>query len=431
MAENTPEFSIEALEEFKKLIQNISKILIEQGIDQVKEPVKEIVPYLSTSFRDALPAEALKEVFELVDPFIDTVTTVLSPITDAGFDLIFQPLDVDEDNPYAAMESIQKALLRVVIVLGIVAFIPELVHPLKELGLGRITPAIVEIGGFNTIASSISSILVERTANAPLRYALNRKLTPYIPGQQDLIRFTVREDLGYEWLSPFLARLGYNEEWAKHYWDSHWELVGISSLYQMFHRGIINEQILTTMLVRHDFNRTDEIEGVGTVNWPEKLRDLSYNLIPRVDLRYAWEAGLIDDDELFRRMKLLGYSDEDAQIETIIQKQRTLTAEINEERREVLKDYREGLLSVRVTRERLQTFGDTDESIGFRLRAAEYFRERDHKQDLIKEVISALNKGNITPDETKTRLIEYGIQEWRINNILELVKLEQDLQPEE
>ena len=185
------------------------------------------------------------------------------------------------------------------------------------------------------------------------------------------------------------------------------------------------------MLIRHDFDESDEIEPGKFINWPQKLMDLSYTLIPRVDLRYAWEAGLLTDAEMLERMEKVGYSPEDAAIETAIQKRRTLTSEIGDVRRETLKDFREGMISEDALRANLKALGDTDEAIQFRLDASTYFLERDHKLSMINEIIRALGRGDIEESEANNRLVDMQIQKWRIDQILELAKLKRELKPEE
>lgn len=419
MAEPEPEFSIEALEEIKKLIKNASNIVIEQGISQVKEPLKEIVPYLSGTFRDAIPAEALKELFELVDVFMDVITDVLSPVTDVGFNLVFQPLDVDEENPYAAAEAIQKALIRVVTMLGIIAMLPELAHPLKELGLGRITPAIVEIGGFNTIASSISSVLVERTAIAPLRYALNRKLTPYIPGQQDLIQFTVKEDLGYEWLRPYLSKHGFSDEWAAHYWDSHWRLPAINNLYDMYYKGLISEQVLLRMLVRHDYNPADKIPGTDEViDWPQKFLENSYTPLPRVDLRFAYESDIIDRQGVHDRMKALGYSPENTLIETEVQIRRSLENERDDVRRQYQTDFQQGWLTEDDLTAILVELDYNPDKINYYIAKSKITRAREFRNDQQYALSLAFRQNKISEDEFRLNLTDLGMVPEAIDNVI-------------
>ena len=199
----------------------------------------------------------------------------------------------------------------------------------------------------------------------------------------------------------------------------------------MRHRGLIEDRHLNKMLERHDYNAQDEIFPGEFIDWQAKLADLSHILIPRVDLRYAWEAGLINDDEFEERMKRLGFSESDALIEAEIQKRRTLTEEINAVRRENINDYKEGIETESGFLAKLSVLGDTELAKAYRLEAAKYFQARDHKKAMINEIEKALGRGNITEEDADTELVNLGVEEWRRGQIKEFAALKLRLKPEE
>lgn len=419
------------VEELKKLIDNLVRMGTEITVDQMLKPAKDALKYFTVIMQEVVNEENINEVMKLKDTIMEIFTPIITPIVNQVLGIAKKPMGSSDDSVMEEVGEVILTLVMVGLVITVVALLPELAHPLKNIGLGRISPIIVQMGGFDRISANIMNILVERTMGARLRYATNSIFTPYIPNQQDLVRFTVREVLTPSELESYMKKLGFSPEWSQNYWQAHWELVGISSLYKMYHRGIIEERHLRKMLERHDYDSQDTIFEGETIDWQEKLVDLSHVLVPRVDLRYAWEAGLIDDDEFLARMKQLGYSESDAIIEAEIQKRRTLTEEINAVRREYINDYKEGIVTKNGFLENLSSLGDTERAKVYRAEAAEYFHLRDHKKAMINEIEKALGRGNIIEKKAQDELIALGVEEWRRAQIVELAALKLRLKPEE
>jgi len=422
---------VDVIGEIKRLIENLLELGINITTEQLGPIIGQAFDIFMSTLQGILSPDLLKPIFELQEMFMEILTPILTPIVNQVLGIAKKPMGSSDESVMEEVTEVIMTLVMVGAVITIVAVLPELAHPLKQMGLGRIAPIIVQMGGFDRISASIMNILVERTMGARLRYATNSLFMPYIPNQQDLVRFTVREVLSPSELEMYMKKLGFSPEWAANYWKAHWELVGISSLYKMYHRGIIEERHLRKMLERHDYDAQDKIFETEVINWQEKLVDLSHILIPRVDLRYAWEAGLIDDTEFEIRIKQLGYSKEDAIIETAVQMRRTLSEEINAVRREYINDYKEGIVTKNSFLENLSSLGDTKTAKDYRAEAAEYFHLRDHKKAMINEIEKALGRGNITENLAQDELVALGVEEWRRAQIVELAALKLRLKPEE
>ena len=421
---------IDIVKEIQKLVENLTKLGVEITVDNLTAPLKQAFDTFVVLMREVVNEENIQKVMELQDTIIELLTPIITPIVNQVLGIAKKPMGSSDESVMEEVNEVIMTLVMVGLVITVVALLPELAHPLKRIGLGRISPIIVQMGGFDRISANIMNILVERTMGARLRYATNSIFMPYIPNQQDLVRFTVREVLTPSELELYMKKLGFSPEWSQNYWAAHWELVSVSSLYKMYHRDIIEERHLRKMLERHDYDSQDPIFEGETINWQENLVALSHILIPRVDLRYAWEAGLINDEDFGKRMKQLGYSEQDAIIETEIQMRRTLTEEINAVRREYINDYKEGIITRSGFLDNLTTLGDTQRAKDYRAEAAEYFQERDHKKAMINEIEKALGRGNITEKSAQDELVALGVEEWRRAQIVELAALKLRLQPE-
>ena len=145
---------------------------------------------------------------------------------------------------------------------------------------------------------------------------LQRELYEEIPGSGDLVRMGVREVFTPEIAERFgqfedfppafgewMAKQGYTDFWAKAFWGAHWDLPSVTQGFQMFHRGVIPPEELELLLRALDV----------MPYWREKLTDIAYRVITRVDVRRMYAEGVFDRDQVLRVYKDLGYKPEDAE----------------------------------------------------------------------------------------------------------------------
>lgn len=185
-------------------------------------------------------------------------------------------------------------------------------------------------------------------------------LTENLPPLQDLIHMLVRDAFnneasskyGYDEdfppeINEFFAKQGYKPDWAKRYWRSHWQLPSPNQAYEMLHRGLIDQSDLETLLRISDYPKF----------WRDKLRDISFNLYTRVDVRRLLQAGMLSESEAFSAYKEMGYNDDKARkltdfaIAGISQDERDLT------KTDVLNLYEEGLIDRGETESNLVKMG--------------------------------------------------------------------------
>ena len=135
------------------------------------------------------------------------------------------------------------------------------------------------------------------------------------PGINDLIQFAVKEVYSPETYNKFgqylefpkdfaeqSKLLGLDEQFAKQYWAAHWDLPSPTMGYDMLHRGIINQEDLKALLKALDVMPF----------WRDKLIQLSYNIVARVDTRRLYAYGIWDKNKVYQNYLHEGYSPEDA-----------------------------------------------------------------------------------------------------------------------
>lgn len=137
----------------------------------------------------------------------------------------------------------------------------------------------------------------------------------FIPPVSDLISMAVKEVFSPDIANKFgqfedyptafdeYAKLqGIDTQWAKRYWAAHWNLPSPQMGFEMFQRGIIQEQDLILLLKSLDI----------MPYWREKLIQLNYNPLTRVDVRRMYGEGVLNESEVNRAYLDIGYSAENA-----------------------------------------------------------------------------------------------------------------------
>lgn len=156
---------------------------------------------------------------------------------------------------------------------------------------------------------------MEHKGYQPSDISLLQRLAYPIPPVPDLITMAVREAFTPEIVAKYglhadfppdfatwAERKGLTPEWALNYWASHWVLPSLTMGYDMLHRGVITRGDLETLL------RTQDIMPF----WRDKLIQVSFSPLTRVDTRRMEKLGVIDAEEVYRAYLDQGYDDEKA-----------------------------------------------------------------------------------------------------------------------
>lgn len=143
------------------------------------------------------------------------------------------------------------------------------------------------------------------------------ELAQIIPPVSDLITMAVKGAFSDDEIALFRTmedfpssivehgeKQGISKEWLERYWAAHWNLPSPSQGFEMFQRDIIKEPELKTLLKALDV----------TPFWRDKMIQLSYNVLTRVDIRRIHQLQRKDHEWLVKQHLNLGYSPEDAEI---------------------------------------------------------------------------------------------------------------------
>ncbi|MDO8682630.1 MAG: hypothetical protein Q7N50_04025 [Armatimonadota bacterium] len=132
-----------------------------------------------------------------------------------------------------------------------------------------------------------------------------------LPSVQDLVTMAVREVFTPEIATKFgqyedfppefvkqARRIGISEDVARWYWAAHWELPSSEQGFEMFQRGVIDQETLNLLIRSRDVMPF----------WRDKLTQIAYNPLTRVDVRRMHKLKLLTRLEVVRAYQDMGYS---------------------------------------------------------------------------------------------------------------------------
>lgn len=118
-------------------------------------------------------------------------------------------------------------------------------------------------------------------------------------------RFGQFEDVSPDYLKA-AEQAGLSREFAINFWAAHWDLPSVFQGFEMFHRGIIGQDDLNSLLKALDIMPF----------WRDRLTEMSYNPVTRVDVRRMYRMGVATIEQVNRAYLDLGYSPQNAQLLT-------------------------------------------------------------------------------------------------------------------
>jgi len=265
---------------------------------------------------------------------------------------------------------------------------------------------------------------LKRTGLSPDAAALLYHLRWQLPGYMDIISVYMRE--GYmpdKWVEipdefiAYMKQLGYSEFWAKRLWGKHWVLPGVTLLYDMFHKKIIDKDTMVQMLKYHDFEPV----------WRERLIENAYEMIPRVDLRRAYRYGMLKAEDLTERYEWLGYKPEDARLMAGLAQRWSLDRYYTRLETVARAAYRRGKLSREGLLEILKQINTPKPAIDLIIEAEDIAREAMVREPgeventlTTSQVLSLYRKSLITHEYASTRLKDMGYPDEDVSLLLSL-----------
>lgn len=270
------------------------------------------------------------------------------------------------------------------------------------------------------------------------RIAQVQALYKQLPGAGDLISMAVREafdpeivsKLGYlqdfpPELGEYLEQQGYDRAWAERYWAAHWQLPSLQQGFEMLHR--LRPEVTDNPFTAEDMSQLLRIQDIAPF-FRERLMEISYNPLTRVDVRRMYAMGVLTEDEVYANYLDLGYNAENAERMT----QFTIRYERNEERgltRDAIQgSYKRGISSRETAISQLGELGYNTETADFFIDIVDYDIQSETSDAQLAAIKARYLQGLLTDSTVTDPLGKLNLPGERATALLELWKVQRDSQ---
>lgn len=263
---------------------------------------------------------------------------------------------------------------------------------------------------------------LQRIGIHPDYHDLYRELAYPIPPITDIITMAVREAFTpsiaqrfgqYEDLPPvyveWAQKKGLTKDWAERYWAAHWALPSVQQGFEMLHRKIIDRPTLELLLRALDIMPF----------WRDKLIQMSYTPLTRVDVRRMYAVGTLDENGVKKAYQDIGYNDANAELMkdfTVRYVRRQLSGFSS---RDVITAYVNRFIDEGEFRTIQRDIGTKDTEINNILQSANRKREWKYKTERIDAIENLYKKGRITEATARNELDDLGLPSDHIQTLIQ------------
>jgi hypothetical protein len=293
----------------------------------------------------------------------------------------------------------------------------------------RLTPESMLLPGYwrNLVSEAKLDDVLDKSGYSAEDIQLWKDLSERIPSPAELISIAVREgfddavarQFGYDEAFPSDAaeaaeKGGLQQEWFRRLWRAHWRLPSVTQGFDMFHRAILSRQELELLL------RAADIPSF----WRDKLIQLSYNVITRVDVRRMYALKVFTEEEVYNRYVDYGYSPDDAEALT----EWTVKEYAEEERQltkaDILRLYRESIITEQEAVPYLEALNFGPAEIGLLLTREDFSKIEEYEQEVVENVKAGFIASIFDDNDVRQQLGQLNPPAGFIDDKLSLWRLE-------
>ena len=210
-------------------------------------------------------------------------------------------------------------------------------------------------------------------------------------------------------LETYAGQKGLSKEWAERYWAAHWALPSSQQGFEMLHRGVINRAELDMLL------RAQDVMPF----WRDKLTQIAYRTLTRVDIRRMYKEGVLDEGEIYESYLEHGYSDKNALRMAEFTVRQTLTSLSKFTSSDIIKAFTNRMIDRGDAARLLRDIGIRADDANYIISTAEYKRLWAFTDDQIAAIRNLYKKRIYNENQTRDRLSRLNLPADQINVLME------------
>ena len=259
-----------------------------------------------------------------------------------------------------------------------------------------------------------------------------KTLNTQIPGIGQLISYMVRDvaddnivnkfgldtdfDIKYTGqVKSFAEQQGIHPDYAKLAWRSHWTIPPPSTLYEILHRLRHNPQFGGEQQVLEDVKEALKQQDILPF-WIDRLLEISYHPINRIDAQRGFEFGAFDDQDLLEAYYAQGYKDDIAEKLVSAAKLRVVD---KLKTNQFVKAYSSGVINSQQLSDSLTSIGYPPEIIEQLKTNALLYENLENRKAVIGGIITNFVKGGSDEQELRDSLESNSVDPEQIDFIVE------------
>lgn len=130
----------------------------------------------------------------------------------------------------------------------------ELLHPLKQLGLGNVSAVIYDLINYRTLTAAFMGVLAGIYIRTPLTYYYNKLARPNLPGEGTLRELVSEQLIGKDEFINWMGYHGYTDDWSAKMYETIYRPATPYLLRSMAEAGILDDNFLEDQLRSAGYN---------------------------------------------------------------------------------------------------------------------------------------------------------------------------------
>jgi hypothetical protein len=263
---------------------------------------------------------------------------------------------------------------------------------------------------------------LKRIGIHPKYFDVYKTLAYQIPPVADIITMAVREAFSpaiaarfgqYEdfpaEFAEYAAMKGLSKDWAMRYWAAHWSLPSPQQGFEMLHRGVISDSELDLLLKALDVMPF----------WRDKLKQIAYRPLTRVDVRRMYREGVLDEREVVESYLNQGYSTENAERMALFTVRQTLSVLAKFTSGDIVKAYSQRMIDKTFAVSLLKEIGIRTADANYIINTAEYKRRWEFTEEKIRGIKNLYKKAEYSENQTRSELNKLNLPSDQIDVLME------------
>lgn len=277
--------------------------------------------------------------------------------------------------------------------------------------------------GADVFATDFVTFDYETGIKPALAREVLKRYTPMIPGAGDLVRMVVREAFVPEFRTPApdrfaeaMSEQGFDRFWADTFWTAHWTPFEMQTAVDAFHRGLIDRNDLLRRLIILDF-RPDDASILST---------LIFKLPNRIEARLMARFGLLSDEQLQEIIRAQGIREDFVEPLRVMMQEFALTRIFTRTESAAIGASEDGLISDGEFAAMMELIKRPPGVIEADIELGRFKRQLDFKRFQVSTVEKVMRRGQITLQEGTSKLTELGLDTERIALIVGRIQFDLD-----